>query len=149
MIRRLIILLLIVGCSTEPQEEIKEVSWVLYKNPYYNNSNVGYWVEGYEPNNNLNDNLNDNQNEEIIKVSHYFGIDSASCINESKRILHYTKLSYFEILDVIPNVFPITNVVNDENEYFNYYCHGNYPDESSININLYAEDYEIIQYEYK
>ena len=28
MIRRLIILLLIVGCGTEPEDDIKEVSWI-------------------------------------------------------------------------------------------------------------------------
>ena len=51
MLRRLIILLLIVGCGTEPEDDIKEVAWI-YKNT--NNSSTNhegqfYWTEGYAP----------------------------------------------------------------------------------------------------
>ena len=109
MIRRLILLLLIVGCGTEPEDEIKDVAWVLYSNPSHGDNNTLYWTKHFQPQ------IYDNG---FINLAIFNG-DSLFYHDSVRNIIHHIELNYFEILE------------------------GRWDSE------LYPEQYELFEYEYK
>jgi len=140
MIRRLIILLLIVGCedSTEPKDEIQEVAWIYFERfPYQGNTTIGVdYTEGFEPDTFWNTNMwgnydacieyNNSLTEEYapFNCEDYFGyIFLNDTINSipilARNIIHFIEPNYFEIIE---------------------------RNSSSLK---FPEDYEIFKYEYK
>jgi len=86
MIRRLIILLLIVGCE---EDKTKEVAWVLYSNPSHGDNNTLLWTKHFQPQ------IYDNG----YSTYAIFNGDSLFYHDSVRNIIHHIELDYFEIFE--------------------------------------------------
>jgi len=128
MIRRLIILLLIVGCGTEPEDEIKEVAWVVADSLIYWTAgidvitidNEDYWYSIYmEFNNGSNEGFQEWYSNTAYTHSYIFQNDTLLTGDSVRTISHFIKANIIKVYDV------------------------------SIEKIIYPEEYEVFQYEYK
>ena len=128
MIRRLIILLLIVGCGTEPEDEIKDVAWVVADSMIYWTAgidvitidNEDYWYSIYmEFNNGSNEGFQEWYSNTAYTNSYIFQNDTLLMGDSVRTISHFIKANIIKVYDV------------------------------SIEKIIYPEEYEVFQYEYK
>ena len=119
MIRRLIILLLIVGCeeptAPEPKGEIKEVAWIYYGN--HNQDMTGcFWTQEYA-------------DDESTAIPLFFegagGIGNGLLAGQSLTCINYGKKNYIRY--------------NIDFNYFSIYSEGS----------IYPQNYDTLVYEYK
>ena len=109
MIRRLIILLLIVGCGTEPEGEIKDVAWVIADSMIYwtaaidviTINNEDYWHSIYMELNNdgSNEGFQEWYSNSNYTPSYVFQNDTLQSADSVRNISHFVTPNYFEIID--------------------------------------------------
>jgi len=126
MIRRLIILLLIVGCGTEPEDEIKEVDWLLTQDTSninegsrnFNGTNL-YYTNGYNPTI-IDTDSSYALHYYVFFYTYIFQGDTIYRADSVRTITHFVEPNYFEIIETIGET-----------------------------RKLFSEDYEIFKFEYK
>ena len=128
----LLIALLIVGCdTTEPEDEIKEVAWLMTQdsndideNVFNLNDSYLYYTNGYNPT--------------IIDTNSYWGLHG--------YMFFYTYIFQGDTIYHADSVRTITHFV--EPDYFLIIGTGSFGGSSNEMIK-HPEDYEVFKYEYK